>query len=50
MTNKRDWINAVSNDAARSARSKEEWRLAINQGDYIDAINFYDLPFNQQSK
>jgi hypothetical protein len=30
MTNKRDWINAVSNETARNARSKEEWRLAIN--------------------
>jgi methionine synthase I (cobalamin-dependent) len=46
IVNKREWLNYSSAETAREARSKQEWRLALVKGDYIDAINFFETPYN----
>ena len=50
ITNKRLWLNKCSEEIAREARNKQEWRLTLNKGDYIDAISCFETPYNQHSK
>lgn len=50
ITNKRLWLNKISEETAREARHKQEWRFALKKGDYLDAISCFDTPYNQHSK
>jgi hypothetical protein len=50
VTNKREWINNLSQDTANFARGQEEWRTLLKKGDYVDAINNFDTPYNNITK
>jgi hypothetical protein len=50
ITNKRLWLNKISEETAKEAIHKQEWRFALKKGDYIDAISFFDVPHYQNSK